>query len=70
MSEIVRITADRQTLYMRLPRAWARRLELRRGDYLMVDELPDNGLTVDTFQGYFDNGKRAKNSKNNRDPGQ
>lgn len=35
MQEIIRITADRNTLYMRIPRMFKKQKGLKRGDYLV-----------------------------------
>lgn len=37
MQDIIRITADRQTLYMRIPKSFKKIKGLKRGDYLVCN---------------------------------
>lgn len=65
--EVIRITADRQTLYMRLPRAWAKAQKLSRGSYLVARCGPDGALKIDTFDKEVNHGKRADDGKSGGD---
>jgi hypothetical protein len=37
MQEIIRVTADRNTLYMRIPRMFKKQKGIKRGDYLVCN---------------------------------
>lgn len=49
MREIMRVTADRRTLYVRLPRAWAKSQQVKKGDYLVMTEVTGGAVVVRKF---------------------
>ena len=56
MMEIIRITADRKTLYMRIPGSFKRQKGLKRGDYLVCNFDGVGELKIHTW----DDEKNAK----------
>ena len=49
MREVMRVTADRRTLYVRLPRLWAEAQGVSRGSFLVVTEIAGGALVVRKF---------------------
>jgi len=60
MKEIVRVTADRNVLYMKLPMRWRVAAKLHRGSYLVVKYTTGGKMTVTTWDQEVKNGKRIK----------
>lgn len=54
MQEIIRVTADRQTLYMRIPRMFKDAKKLKRGDYLVCMSDGNDGLKIRTWDDEID----------------
>jgi len=50
MQEIIRITADRQTLYMRIPRMFKNAKGLKKGDYLVCEYDAVGELKIHTWE--------------------
>ena len=50
MQEIIRITADRQTLYIRIPRMFKKAKGLKRGDYLVCEYDGVGELKIHTWE--------------------
>lgn len=50
MQEIIRITADRQTLYMRIPRQFKKVKGLKKGDYLVCSYDGIGELKIHTWE--------------------
>lgn len=67
MREIIRVTADRQTLYMRVPRQWAKAQKLRRGSYLVCRCHLDGALVVNTYEKEMRNGPQTDDGEGGQD---
>lgn len=56
MQEIIRVTADRQTLYMRIPKSFKKAKGIKRGDYLVCNYDGVGEMKIHTW----DDEKNAK----------
>jgi len=63
MREIIRITADRQTLYMRVPRQWAKTHKLQRGSYLVCRGSSGGALIVNTYEQEMKHGPKTNDGE-------
>lgn len=61
--EIVRITADRKTLYMRVPRSWAKDKGLKRGDCLVCTQGGAGRMIVRTMDEVINDGRRSEDGE-------
>lgn len=50
MQEIIRVTADRQTLYMRIPPMFKKTKGIKRGDYLVCNYDGVGPLKIHTWE--------------------
>jgi hypothetical protein len=50
MQEIIRVTADRQTLYMRIPRSFKKSKGIKRGDYLVCNYDGVGEMKIHTWE--------------------
>ena len=50
MQEIIRVTADRQTLYIRIPKMFKKAKGIKRGDYLVCDYDGVGQLKIHTWE--------------------
>lgn len=50
MQEIIRVTADRQTLYIRIPKMFKKAKGIKRGDYLVCDYDGFGQLKIHTWK--------------------
>lgn len=50
MQEIIRVTADRQTLYIRIPRMFKKTKGIKKGDYLVCDYDGVGQLKIHTWE--------------------
>ena len=54
---IIRVREDHGTIYVRIPRAWAKEKKVGRGSYVVMKEVVDGALLVSTFDDEVKNGK-------------
>lgn len=50
MQEIIRVTADRQTLYMRIPRSFKKSKGIKKGDYLVCNYDGVGEMKIHTWE--------------------
>lgn len=65
--EIIHVTRDHSTLYMRVPMAWAEEEGVEAGSYLIARRGPGGLLVVNTWEQEFSHGKKTGDGRGGKD---